>query len=240
MDLLIPHFRFSNPLEHVFVTQGFGENATPFYAEMGLDGHTGQDLRAITGTPCFAVIDAVCINSGQDYTGGRFVRLQTDSVTIGGKEYRLQVLYYHLQEWSVLAGERVYRGQQVGLTGNTGRLTTAPHLHLEVVVQWFEGGIWKSDINNGYRGAIDPKPLFTYKPMAENPYGIPANTFIQLTEGVGGFALWTGEHFIVDDTAKLLASWEVRNKGNTNGKTLALSQVAWDAYKKVNLKLQPV
>lgn len=231
MNQLIPYFRLSQPLEYIFITQGFGENATSFYASLGLKGHPGNDYRAVTGTPCFAVIDGTCTSSGQDSTGGRFIKLTTDPQLVGGKEYQLEFRYYHLQEWSVLAGERVYRGQQVGLTDNTGRLTTAPHLHLEMKVYWKEDGLWKLDINNGYRGAKDPQPFFTYTPMANNPYAIPANTLVQLTEGIGGFGLWTGEHFIAEQRWELFASWAVRNKGNTDGKTLAVAQVVWDAYK---------
>lgn len=228
---IVPAFPLSRPLEYVYVTQGFAENETDFYKQMGLAGHTGQDYRAVNGTPIFAVTDAVCNASGQDYHGGRYVKLMTDPKVVGGVEYKLEFMYYHLQEWSVIAGERVYRGQQVGLTDNTGRYTTGPHLHLEMTVWWKETGLWLKDANNGFRGCVDPEPFFTYVPPMNNPYNIQANTLVQLTEGNGGFALWSGEKFYVDELAKLLASWAVRNKGNTDGKTLAVAQVVWDAYR---------
>ena len=236
---LTPYFRLSQPLEHVYVTQGFGEQRID-YTALGATAHMGVDYRAVTGTPCFAVIDGTITVAGQDWQGGRVVRLQTDPVEVDGKKYRLEFIYYHLQEWSVLAGERVYRGQQVGLTDNTGKYSTAPHLHFGMEIHWFEDGLWKKDSNNGYWGCFDPKPFFTYKPTMENPYGIPANTLIQLTEGVGGFSLWSGEKFYVDSLDKIIASWLVRNKGKTDGKTMAVAQVVWDAYPKFNLKNQPI
>lgn len=237
---LIPHFKLSQPLEYIHITQPFGANEVPYYAEQGLKGHTGNDYRAETGTPFFAVIDGVCKSSGQDSQQGRYVIIESEVKVIDGKSYKIQVLYYHIQQWEVLAGEKVYRGQRLGTTDNTGRYTTAPHLHLTLTPLWLEGGIWRKDYNNGYRGAIDPQPFMTYQADIVNPYSFSPNVLIQLVEGVGGFGFWSGEKFYVDSLDKILASWFVRNKGDIKGKTLAISNDIWISYKKYNLMNQPL
>lgn len=241
VSFLIPHYPLSNPLEFVLTTQGFGANDAPYYKQLGLLGHNGTDFRALNGTACYAVIDGTVIEAGQDWQGGRVIRIRTAEVECNGKKWRLEFIYYHLDSWLVLAGEMVWRGQPIGFTDNTGRYSTAPHLHFGMEVHWFEDGIWKKDTNNGYWGCVDSAPFFNYVPPMNNPYGIAANTLVQLTEGVGGFGFWSGEKFYVDELDKILASWMVRNQGNIKGKTLAVAQVVWDAYTpKYNLKNIPL
>jgi murein DD-endopeptidase MepM/ murein hydrolase activator NlpD len=45
----------------------------------------------------------------------------------------LLTLYLHLSEFKVREGERVTRGQELGLSGDSGR-ATGPHLH--IAVRW--------------------------------------------------------------------------------------------------------
>jgi murein DD-endopeptidase MepM/ murein hydrolase activator NlpD len=43
----------------------------------------------------------------------------------------LLTLYLHLSKFSVKEGDQVSKGQEIGLSGGTGR-ATGPHLHLAV------------------------------------------------------------------------------------------------------------
>jgi len=71
------------------------------------------------------------------------------------------------------------------------------------------------------------------KPILKN------NTLVQLVSGDGGFGLFLNGQIIVDDTAKILASYIMRNNGKLEGTIAPLLQTQWDMFEKVNLKLEP-
>jgi murein DD-endopeptidase MepM/ murein hydrolase activator NlpD len=85
--------------------------------------HQGLDYAAPTGTPVSAVNAGTVLLAGPLYFEGNCVVLDH------GQE--LLTLYLHLSEIRVKQGERIARGQQIGLSGGTGR-ATGPHLHLAV------------------------------------------------------------------------------------------------------------
>jgi len=89
--------------------------------------HRGVDFGCDRGTPVFATGDAtVEIASGQGYNGGYGRMILLDH------EFGYKTRYAHLEKVLVAPGERVVRGQIIGLSGNTG-LSRGPHLHYEVI-----------------------------------------------------------------------------------------------------------
>lgn len=62
------------------------------------------------------------------------------------------------------------------------------------------------------------------------------NTLVQLVEGHGGFGLYINNRLYVDDTANIIASWAVRNNGNTSKKVATVKLDEWNAFEKYNLK----
>lgn len=82
--------------------------------------HPGLDLRAGTGDRVVAAGDGTVVLAEELYYSGNVV-----IVDHGGG---LFTLYGHLSEIDVGQGQRVARGQTVGLAGATGRVT-GPHLH---------------------------------------------------------------------------------------------------------------
>jgi len=87
--------------------------------------HWGLDFRVPTGTPVAAM------NSGTVLLA-RFLYYEGNCVVIDHGQ-GLLTLYFHLSEFKVKEGDSVKRGQEIGLSGGTGR-ATGPHLH--VAVRW--------------------------------------------------------------------------------------------------------
>ncbi len=87
--------------------------------------HYGLDFRVPAGTPVAAM------NSGTVLLA-RFLYFEGNCVVIDHGQ-GLLTLYFHLSEFKVKDGESVKRGQEIGLSGGTGR-ATGPHLH--VAVRW--------------------------------------------------------------------------------------------------------
>jgi len=88
--------------------------------------HSGTDFKATPGTPVAAVNDGVVVLAKGRYFAG-------NSVVIDHGE-GLYTCYYHLSRMDVKPGQKVSKGEQIGLSGNTGRVT-GPHLHFAVMLQ---------------------------------------------------------------------------------------------------------
>lgn len=86
--------------------------------------HYGVDLRAPEGTPLVAVTGGVIERVWENNIGGKQVLLRGDISN-------LRFGYSHLSDVHVKEGERVSKGQVIGLSGSTG-MATGPHLHFSV------------------------------------------------------------------------------------------------------------
>lgn len=113
-----------DPLEQIVITSPFGWRIHPTLKVPRY--HTGIDLRSRTPKKAFAINDAIVYEISYDVRNpyGKYILLQhTD---------RYLSFYAHLSEICVAVGEKVVAGQVIGLTGNTGKYTTGPHLHFGV------------------------------------------------------------------------------------------------------------
>lgn len=132
------------PLDKIYITQKFGDNPN-FYAQFGFKGHEGLDFRTkFDDSPdgkrrCRTICDGVAFikNEGaygkhiivQDYLGNQFY-------------------YAHLDSFLIKDRQLVKKGEWIGITGLTGN-TQGLHLHFAVKPV-------KPDLNNGYKGFVDP------------------------------------------------------------------------------------
>lgn len=87
--------------------------------------HMGLDFRVPRGTAVSAMNDGTVLLARPLYFEGNLVVLDHGQGLLS--------FYLHLSEFEVKEGDRVKRGQIVGLSGGTGR-TTGPHLH--AAVRW--------------------------------------------------------------------------------------------------------
>ena len=87
--------------------------------------HWGLDFRVPTGTPVAAMNQGTVLLA-------LFLYYEGNCVVIDHGQ-GLLTLYFHMSELKVKEGDSVKRGQEIGLSGGTGR-ATGPHLH--VAVRW--------------------------------------------------------------------------------------------------------
>jgi murein DD-endopeptidase MepM/ murein hydrolase activator NlpD len=106
------------------VVSGYGVRRHPILRVQKM--HAGVDVLVPSGSAVVATGDGVVREAGWGSGYGNHIRVEhpvTGYTTV----------YAHLSEIGsgIRAGREVKRGEQIGLSGNTGR-STAPHLHYEV------------------------------------------------------------------------------------------------------------
>ncbi len=129
-----------------FLRPGGGIETSPFGVRRTFNGrldsrHRGLDLDGKVGDQVTAANDGVVVLAAPDYY------YSGNSVFIDHGD-ELFTMYFHLSRLDVKSGDKVERGQVVGLLGNTGRVT-GPHLHFAVKL----AGVY-----------VDPKGLLAYQP----------------------------------------------------------------------------
>jgi murein DD-endopeptidase MepM/ murein hydrolase activator NlpD len=104
-----------------FFSDGFGWRRDPI--DGSREFHKGVDIVAPSGTPVRASADGLVTAAGRMAGYGAMIHL--------AHGYGLGTRYGHLSRVMVAPGQRVKRGDVIGLVGSTGR-STGPHLHYEV------------------------------------------------------------------------------------------------------------
>lgn len=87
--------------------------------------HNGTDFAMPTGTPIVSIGDGVVTRVENHPFAGRYLEIRH------GSTYSTR--YLHMHRIDVRRGDAVKRGQRIGLSGATGRVT-GPHLHYELHV----------------------------------------------------------------------------------------------------------
>ncbi len=108
---------FFSPLKGI-VTDGFGVR----------NGHLGVDVAATDGTPVMSTLAGTIIFAEWTVQTGYVIMVQHDN--------QLVSVYKHNSRLLKKEGARVKAGEAIALVGNSGELTSGPHLHFEL---WYMG-----------------------------------------------------------------------------------------------------
>ena len=106
------------------ITSKFGPRVSPFTGKKAL--HAGIDIGARTGTEVRSPASGKVVVAAYDGKMGKFIRIDHG--------YDIETTYGHLSKIHVKYGDRVHRGDLIGLVGSTGKFSTGPHLHYQVAV----------------------------------------------------------------------------------------------------------
>ena len=120
------------------MTSPFGYRSDPLFGYSKM--HSGMDFACPPGNPVYATGDGVVVKAANEFDGyGNHVEVEH------GFGYRTR--YAHLSEILVEEGQEVKRGDCIGLSGRSGRIT-GPHLHYEVMYRHeFVNPAWYMDLD---------------------------------------------------------------------------------------------
>ena len=103
------------------MASGYGWRIDPIYRSRRF--HAGMDFTAPTGTDIYATGNGTIQYAGWKQGYGNTVEINHG--------FGYLTLYAHMHKINVKPGQKVKRGEVIGLVGNTGK-STGPHLHYEV------------------------------------------------------------------------------------------------------------
>jgi len=110
------------PLRGGYLSSRFGRRMDPFTGRISY--HRGIDYHARTGTPIMSTADGMVTMAKKRGNFGLAIEVNH------GNGFKTR--YAHLSKMLVKRGQRIKRGDIIGLVGNTG-LSTGSHLHYEVI-----------------------------------------------------------------------------------------------------------
>lgn len=105
-----------------WLSRGFGMKPNPFTGASQM--HRGLDIANHRGTPVVATGDGKIKRAGKNGGMGKMVYINHG--------FGFATRYAHLDKINVKVGQKVKRGDVIGLMGSTG-YSTGPHLHYEVI-----------------------------------------------------------------------------------------------------------
>lgn len=140
-----------------WLSSEFGVRQSPFHR--GETMHHGVDIAADIGTPVYATADGSVAFAGVNGSFGNYIRINHG--------FGISTRYAHNAKLLVKKGQKVRRGDQIGVIGISGH-TTGPHVHYEVLVK---------------EQQVDPARFFFEETLAKEP---PALAQLSTIKPMGG------------------------------------------------------
>ena len=134
---------------------GFGFRIDPIYKTKQM--HTGMDFTADKGTEVYVTGDGYVEEIERKKWG-------YGNCIIVNHGYGYKTRYAHLSAFKVKKGQKIKRGELIGLIGSTGK-STGPHLHYEVEVNGK-----KVNPIGYYHSDLSPEQFEQLLEMSENSY----------------------------------------------------------------------
>jgi murein DD-endopeptidase MepM/ murein hydrolase activator NlpD len=104
-----------------YLSSAYGWRDDPFTGKRTF--HHGIDIATHYGNPIVATADGIVIMARSDKMGGKTIKIK--------HMFGYTTVYCHLSKYLVKVGQKVKRGETIGLIGNTGK-ARGPHVHYEV------------------------------------------------------------------------------------------------------------
>lgn len=116
----------NKPLEQIYLLPPVrGEISNDFRRD---NGHLGVDVLAPRNSPIKSIMKGVVIQSGWTLETGKVIAIQHPNNVVS--------FYKHNSALLKKIGDEVKAGEAVAIIGNTGTLSSGPHLHFEI---WYNG-----------------------------------------------------------------------------------------------------
>jgi murein DD-endopeptidase MepM/ murein hydrolase activator NlpD len=104
-----------------YMSSPYGWRDDPFTGKRTF--HYGIDIATSHGNPIYATADGTVIQARTDKIGGKTIKIK--------HMFGYVTIYCHLSKFLIKVGQKVKRGETIGLVGSTGK-ARGPHVHYEV------------------------------------------------------------------------------------------------------------
>jgi len=174
----IPPPKYDAAHQHMLISMAYMSSYQK--GSEGSGWHSGVDYRTPNGTPTVAAANGIVERVDENSGYGKYIVIKVpnapDPDDPHNKKTELYLAYAHLSAVYVRVGDIVNKGEQIGLTGNSGS-STGYHLHFQIdraSAPWHP--YWPSALFSNtkrqqlaYRYTVNPMPYIAanYNPITE-------------------------------------------------------------------------